>query len=150
MTTRAADGERGSALVELVWLGILLVLPVLWIVMSVFQVQRGAFGVSAAARAAARAYALAPDDDTGLVRAREAARLALADQGVRDVTPQVRVTCTPYPDDCHQGTSVITLSVHSRVVLPMMPTALGGNRPSFALDASQTVPIGQYQEIGGG
>ena len=141
--------QRGSALVELSWLGILLVLPVLWIVMSVFQVQRGAFGVSSAARAAARAYALAPDDTSGLVRARRAARLALDDQGVHGVTPAVRVTCTPYPGDCHQGTSVITVSVHSRVVLPLMPSALGSSRPSFALDATQTVPIGQFQEISG-
>jgi hypothetical protein len=136
--------------VELSWLGILLILPMLWIVMSVFEVQRGAFGVSAAARAAARAYALAPDDSTGLVRAREAARVALADQGLHDVTPEVDVSCSPYPRNCHQGTSVITVSVHSRVVLPLMPTALGGNRPSFALDASQTVPIGQFQEVSGG
>lgn len=142
--------ERGSALVELSWLGILLVLPMLWIVMSVFEVQRGAFGVSSAARSAARAYALAPDDATGLLRARAAARVALADEGLRDVRPEVAVTCTPYPGDCHQGTSVITVSVHSRVVLPLMPTALGGNRPSFALDASQTVPIGQFQEVSGG
>jgi Flp pilus assembly protein TadG len=142
--------QRGSAVVELAWLGILLVLPVLWIVMSVFQVQRGAFGVSTAARAAARAYSLAPDDATGLVRARQAARVALDDQGVYAVGPDVRVTCTPYPADCHQGTSVITVSVHSRVVLPMMPSALGGNRPSFALDATQTVPIGQFREVSGG
>jgi Flp pilus assembly protein TadG len=142
--------QRGSALVEFSWLGILLLLPVLWIVLSVFQVQRGAFGVSAAARAAARAYSLAPDDATGLVRARQAARLALADQGADEVAPDVRVTCTPYPSDCHQGTSVITVSVHSRVVLPLVPSALGGNRPSFALDATQTVPIGQFQEVGGG
>ena len=142
--------ERGSALVALSWLGILLVLPMLWIVMSVFEVQRGAFGVSSAARSAARAYALAPDDATGLLRARAAARVALADQGLRDVRPEVAVTCTPYPGDCHQGTSVITVSVHSRVVLPLRPTALGGNRPSFALDASQTVPIGQVQEVSGG
>jgi Flp pilus assembly protein TadG len=142
--------QRGSAVVELAWLGILLVLPVLWIVMSVFQVQRGAFGVSTAARAAARAYSLAPDDATGLVRARQAARVALDDQGVHAVGPDVRVTCTPYPADCHQGTSVITVSVHSRVVLPMMPSALGGNRPSFAFDATQTVPIGQFREVSGG
>jgi Flp pilus assembly protein TadG len=142
--------QRGSALVEVAWLGILLVLPVLWIVMSVFQVQRGAFAVSAAARSAARAYALAPDDASGLLRARTAARVALDDQGVHDVSPDVHITCTPYPDDCHQGTSVITVSVHSRVVLPLMPSALGSNRPSFALDATQTVPIGQFQEIGGG
>ena len=139
--------ERGSALVELSWLGILLILPMLWIGMSVFEVQRGAFGVSAAARAAARAYALAPDDATGVVRARQAARVALDDQGVHGVTPDVRVTCSPYPDNCHQGTSVITVSVHSRVVLPLLPSALGGNRPSFALDATQRVPIGQFQEV---
>jgi hypothetical protein len=132
------------------WLGILLVLPVLWIVLSVFQVQRGAFGVTAAARTAARAYALAPDDASGLLRARTAARVALDDQGVHDPAPEVRVSCTPHPGDCHQGTSVITVSVHSRVVLPMMPSALGSNRPSFALDATQTVPIGQFQEVGGG
>jgi Flp pilus assembly protein TadG len=142
--------QRGSALVELSWLGILLILPMLWIVMSVFEVQRGAFGVSAAARAAARAYALAPDDASGLARAREAARVALEDQGLRDVAPAVGVTCTPYPGDCHQGSSVITVSVHSRVVLPLMPTALGGGRPSFALDATQTMPIGQFQEVSGG
>ena len=147
--TRRRD-QRGSALVEVSWLGILLVLPVLWIVMSVFQVQRGAFAVSAAARSAARAYALAPEDESGLLRARTAARVALDDQGVHGVTPDVRVTCTPYPGDCHQGTSVITVSVHSRVVLPLMPSALGGDRPSFALDATQTVPIGQFQEVGGG
>jgi hypothetical protein len=40
--------------------------------------------------------------------------------------------------------------VHSRVVLPLMPTALGGGRPSFALDATQTMPIGQFQEVSGG
>ncbi len=141
--------ERGSALVELSWLGILLLLPMLWILLSVFEVQRGAFGVSAAARAAARAYALAPDDATGVVRAREAARVALDDQGVHGVRPEIRISCTPYPGNCHQGTSVITVSVHSRMILPLMPSALGGNRPSFALDATQTVPIGQFQEVSG-
>ena len=35
--------ERGSALVELTWLGLLLLVPLLWIVLSVFEVQRGAF-----------------------------------------------------------------------------------------------------------
>lgn len=142
---RRRRGDRGSALVELSWLGVLLVLPVVWIVLSVFEVQRGAFGVTAAARAASRAYVLAPNDATGLRRAREAARVALADQGVA-VVPRVRVTCTPYPGDCHGGGSVVTVAVHSAVALPLMPPVLGGRRPSFALDASQTVPVGQFQE----
>ena len=139
--------ERGSALVELSWLGILLLVPLLWIVVSVFDVQRGAFGVSGAARAAGRAYALAPTDAEGRLRANTAARQALEDQGVHGVPVTVTITCTPYPHDCHSGTSVITVRVASRVDLPLLPSFLGGNALSFALDATHTVPIGQFQEI---
>ncbi|NYD42762.1 hypothetical protein [Nocardioides panaciterrulae] len=140
-------GDRGSALVEVSWLGILLLVPMLWIVLSVFEVQRGAFAVSAAARAAGRAYALAPDDAQGRARALAAARQALADQGVADQPLAVDVTCRPFPGDCHNGTSVITVRIRSRVDLPMMPDVFGGQAPGFALDASHTVPLGQFQEV---
>ncbi|GAB3201493.1 hypothetical protein GCM10027062_23910 [Nocardioides hungaricus] len=143
--TRRRD-EAGSALIELTWLGILLLVPLLWIVVSVFQVQNGAFAVSGAARAAGRAYALAPSDAEGRARAEAAARQALADQGV-DEPVDVRITCSPYPRDCHSGTSVVTVRVASRVDLPLLPDFLGGGAPSFALDATHTVPIGQFQEI---
>ena len=138
--------DDGSALVEVTWLAILLLVPMLWIVLSVFEVQRGAFAVSAAARAAGRAYALAPSDGEGLRRAESAARLALADQGIESAPLSLRVSCTPYPADCHAGTSVITVVIESRVDLPLMPSALGGGAPGFALDARHTVPIGQFQE----
>lgn len=140
--------EDGSAVVELVWLGILLLVPILWIVVSVFDVQRGAFAVSAAARSAGRAFALAPTDAEGERRATAVARQALADQGLDAAPLQVTVSCTPYPRDCHRGTSVITVRVATRVDLPLMPDVLGGDKPSFALDATHTVPIGQYQEVG--
>ncbi|WP_244929560.1 hypothetical protein [Nocardioides sp. W7] len=139
--------DAGSAVIELVWVGILLMVPLLWIVLSVFEVQSGAYAVTSAARAAGRAYALAPDDGQGRERATAAARQALADQGLPDDAPlQVTVTCTPYPQDCHSGTSVITVQIESSVDL-LIPDVLGGGRPSFALDATHAVPIGQYQEI---
>lgn len=146
---RHARDERGSALVELTWLGVLLIVPMVWIVLSVFEVQRGAYGVSAAARAAGRAYALAPSDSEGRQRAELVARQALADQGVADAPLSLRVSCTPYPSDCHNGTSVVTVRIGSRVDLPLLPSVLGGRAPSFALSASHTVPVGQYQEVTG-
>ncbi|MEV7428288.1 hypothetical protein AB0N29_01605 [Nocardioides sp. NPDC092400] len=146
---RHPRSDRGSALVEVTWLGILLLVPMLWIVLSVFEVQRGAFGVGAAARSAARAYALAPTDAEGARQADLVARQALADQGLGEAPLEVRVTCTPYPSDCHSGTSVITVRIESRVDLPLMPEVLGGQAPTFALDATHTVPIGQYQEVTG-
>ena len=138
--------ERGSALVELTWLGVLLLIPMLWIVLSVFDVQRGAFGATSAARAAGRAYALAPTDALGQARAEQVARQALADQGVHGPVT-VTVTCRPHPDDCHAGTSVITVVVAARVDLPLLPEVLGGQAPTFALDASHSVPVGQYHEV---
>ena len=139
--------ERGSAVVELTWLGLLLLVPMLWIVLSVFEVQRGAFGVSGAARAAGRAYALAPDDAVGRARAEAAARQALADQGLAGAPLRVQVSCTPYPANCHSGASVISLRISSRVDLPLLPDVLGGGAPAFALETAHTVPIGQYQEV---
>ena len=139
--------DRGNALVELTWLGLLLLVPMLWIVVSVFEVQRGAFGVSSAARSAGRAYALAPNDAVGRARAEAAVRRALDDQGLDDVPFTLRVTCWPFPADCHSGTSVITVRVLTQVQIPLLPAVLGGDAPSFTLDATHTVPIGQYQEV---
>jgi hypothetical protein len=147
MTRRRLRAEHGTAIVELVWLGILLLVPLLWIVLSVSEVQQGAFGVTAAARSAGRAYALAPDDQSGQRAAEEVAQRALADHGLEDAPLRVTVTCTPYPHDCHNGTSVITVRISSSVELPLLPDALGGGAPRFALDATHTVPVGRYQEV---
>ena len=124
-------------------------MPLVYVVLSVFEVQRGAFSVTTAARSAARAYALAPDDAAGQQAATEAARQALADQGLGGQAIAVRVSCTPYPTSCHSGTSIISVRIETRVDLPLLPAALGRTTPTFVLDATHTVPIGQYQEITG-
>lgn len=145
MTGRRRD-ERGSALVELSWLAIILLVPLIWIVISVFEVQQGAFATSAAARAAGRAYALAPDDATGEARAAAVVRQVLADQGTPGQRAKVAVSCQAPGDDCHVGTSVITVRVDSAVDLPLFPAILGQGAAVFSLDATHTVPIGQYVE----
>ena len=138
--------EAGSALVELSWLAIILLVPLIWIVVSVFEVQQGAFATSAAARAAGRAYALAPDDATGEARARAVVEQVLADQGTPGQRARVKITCEAPGDSCHVGTAVITVRIHSGVDLPFFPAILGKGAASFSMDATHTVPIGQYVE----
>jgi hypothetical protein len=92
--------EGGSALVELTWLGVLLLVPMLWIMLSVFEVQQGSFGVSSAARSAGRAYALAPNDAIGQARAEAVVRRALDDQGLEGQPFTLRVSCEPFPANC--------------------------------------------------
>lgn len=136
--------EQGSALVEVVWLGVLLLVPLVWIVLSVFQVQRGAFAVSGAARAGARAFSLADDDASGRAQAGAAIRQAMHDQGA-DEPARFTITCGGAAD-CHERGAVITVKIWSRVKLPLLPEVLGGGVPSFALDSTHTVPIGQFHE----
>jgi hypothetical protein len=119
------DDDDGSAIVEFVWLSILLLVPLIYVVLAAVAVQRTAFGVTEAARQAARAYATAGSDDAGEQRAEAAARLALHDQGV-DWTPAGRVVSC---GDCtYAGGSVFSVDLHVRVRLPLVPHWLCGER----------------------
>ena len=55
---RVRSGERGSALVEFTWIGLLLLLPLVYVIVTVFTVQRSAYGATEAARSAGRAFIL--------------------------------------------------------------------------------------------
>jgi Flp pilus assembly protein TadG len=139
-------GERGTALVELVWLAILLLVPLVYIVLAVFEVQRSAFAVSAAARSAGRAFVLAPTPQDAEARARAAATVAMRDQGLSLAAGGLRLSCRPHPGDCLSPGSVVQVVVVHSVKLPLMPAALGGNTPTFRVEAVHTVPYGTFRE----
>lgn len=138
--------EQGSALVEVTWLSLLLMVPLVYVLLAVFDVQRGAFAVSAASRAAGRAYALAETDAQGGAQAEAAARLALEDQGVDGGGLVLDISCVPDPRDCRAAGSVITVVVRTQVVLPVAPEVLGGDAASFRVESVHRVPRGRYVE----
>ena len=137
--------EDGTALVEVTWLSLLLLVPLVYVLIAVFDVQRASYGVSAAARSAARAYSLAPDEGSAPGRARAAATVALRDQHL-DGAVQLRIHCRPLPGNCLSPGSFITVEVTRQVRLPLAPSALGGGAPSFRVGASHTVGYGTYRE----
>ncbi len=139
-------GERGTALIEVSWLAILLLVPTLYMVLAVFEVQRSAFAVSAAARAAGRAYSIAPSEGAGMAHARSAAVVALQDQGVEVGRSRIVVTCRPQPGNCLAPGAVIDVDVAHAVALPLMPAALGGDTPSIRVEAAHSVPYGTFRE----
>jgi hypothetical protein len=138
--------ERGSALVEVTWLSLLLLVPLVYVLLSVFAVQSGSFAVSGAARAAARAYSLAPDEASADERARAAAAVALSDHDIRVSESDVEISCRPDPHNCLAPGSLITAVVRHQVVLPLVPSALGSQAPSFRVEAASTVSYGTFRE----
>ncbi len=137
--------DDGTALVEVSWLAILLMVPLIYIVLAVYDTQRHAFAVTAAARAAGRAFVLAPDAGQGEARARAAAALALADQRVDADAVRLDLTCRP-AGDCLAPGSVVVVDVRSQVRLPLLPAVLGDGAPSIRVDAAHTVPYGTFRE----
>jgi hypothetical protein len=119
------QGDDGSAIVEFVWLAVLLLVPLLYVVLTAVTVQRTAFGMTTAAREAARAYATAGSDQSGEQRAEAAARLAMNDQRVRWAPDGRVVSC----GDCsYAAGSTFVVELHALVRLPLVPRWLCASR----------------------
>jgi hypothetical protein len=115
--------ERGSAIVELIGATALLLIPLIYLVITLGRVQAGAFAVDGGAHAAARAAAATSITANPEARARAAVALALEDQGF-DPAPVlagggVSVTCSANP--CLTQGATITATVRIAVPLPFVP-----------------------------
>ena len=138
--------ERGTALIEFIWLGLLLLVPLVYILLAAFDVQRASYGASAASRAAGRAFALAPDQTSAFARAEAAARVALVDQGIDVERSALTVSCSPDPDRCLSPGSVITVSVTVQQPLPIAPAVFGSAAPTIRVASTHVEPYGTFRE----
>ncbi|WP_262850905.1 hypothetical protein [Mumia quercus] len=136
--------EEGSAVVEMTWLGLLLLIPLAYVMLSVFEVQRAAYGASAAGRAAGRAYVQSPDVVSAQERGRTAAALVLEDHGIAPGDHTVRVSCAEGP--CLSPGSTVTVVVEVTAALPFVPDFLGGARPAVRVSSTHTEPYGRFRE----
>lgn len=118
-----ADAQAGSALIEFVFLAVLMMVPLFYLVMVLARLQAGAYGVSAAAREAGRAYVTAEVPAQAPARARSAAGLAFADQGFGQ-EGRIEIRCDETPCQRPGGRVRITASVS--VPMPLVPAFFSG------------------------
>ena len=88
--------ERGSAVVEFVVLGVLMLIPLVYLVMMLARVQAGSYAVSQAAREAGRAYVTAEAGDQAAGRAEAAARIAFLDHSFEE-SGRLAIACDGIP-----------------------------------------------------
>lgn len=139
---RLPSGEDGNALVEFSYLAVLLMVPLVYVLLTVFQVQRAAFGVTEAARQAGRAYVTADDAAQGRVRARVAADLALRDQGLT-LCP----SCLAPPAGALAPGGSVSVRVEHRVVLPLVGGLFrSAVPPSIPVRATHVEVVDRFRE----
>jgi Flp pilus assembly protein TadG len=144
-TRRGLRGERGNAIVEFCYLGILFLVPLVYIMLAVFDVQRAMYGVSAATRDAGRAYVLSANVAQAETRARQAASVAMNDQGLTQGY-SFNATCQ---GGCLQSGSSVEITVTYVVRFPFIPDAIGGPLVSFPVSSVHRTPYGDYRQSRG-
>jgi Flp pilus assembly protein TadG len=126
--------ERGSALVEFVFIALVIFVPLVYVIAGFSAVQRGVFASTAAAREAGRAIGTAPDVATGMARAQEAVRIAVEDQEVE--ATDVRLSYAPAGASCEAAGSYtpaltpgeeFSVCVTVTVRIPLLPEFVDAN-----------------------
>ncbi len=141
--------EEGSAVVEFVTLGVLLLIPVIYFVLAMGQIQAAAFAVESASREGARVLTAADDEEEGAARMATVVDLALADQGFEppdDPPPTVSVTCEAEP--CLTPEAAVTVLVEVEVVLPGVPAFVDGLIPTrVPVSAHAVAVVDRYSDV---
>lgn len=141
--SRLRRGDSGNALIEFTYLAVLLMVPLVYVLTTVFQVQRAAFGVTEAARQAGRAYVTADSDAQGRARAQEAADLAMRDQIPGFGRAQVAVQSGGFT-----AGGTVQVNVRHEVVLPILGGLFDRIRPRIPVDATHVEVVDRFRDLG--
>lgn len=119
-TAAGAASDAGSAVVEFVFLAVVLMVPLLHLVMVMARLQAGSYAVTAAAREAGRAYVTAPASGQAAGRAQAAAAIAFSDQGFGS-DGAITVSCSGSP--CLQPEGRVQTTARVVYRCPSCPTS---------------------------
>lgn len=126
LRARLRDDDSGNAIIEFVYLAILLMVPLVYVLLTVFRVQGAAYAVSSAAREAGRVYATSESPDDAFERAYAAASIVMADSGLEFSRSQLQIAC----EGCLEPGSTVPVVIEFDVALPLLPRFLDGSAPA--------------------
>lgn len=140
-------GDEGTAMVEFTFLAVLLMVPLVYILLTVFHVQRGAYAVTSASREAGRAYVTADTTAEAEQRAYVAARIALADHGLELQPGELAIECDAAP--CLTPGARVRVRLDTTVELPLLPQLFDDRAPaSIAVHGRHEQVVDRFSEVG--
>lgn len=132
--TAVDDPERGSAALEFILVGLLLLVPLVYLVVSLGLIQEQSLGAEAGARHIARAVSTAVDAQDAGNRADLILESIAAEYGLDADAVSLSLDCRPAGADCPRAGATLVVTLRTAVALPLVPPVLG-------LDHLATIPI---------
>lgn len=143
MSRRTRRDERGSAIVEFVFLCVVLLIPLVYLVLCLGRLQAGSYAVSAAAREAGRAFVTSEASDSATGRAESAAAIAFEDQGFGG-DGGIEVSCSATP--CLTPEASVSVRAEVQVPLPLVPGFARSVVPlSIPVSSTVTVTVDRFR-----
>jgi hypothetical protein len=149
------DHERGSAVIEFAVIFVTLVVPLVYVIVTMAGVQRAMLATSSAAREAGRLMAVADNEEVGRDRAERAVDDILANHQLTDRQRRVvRITasCPDHGQGCGEGTgfgpgATVEVTITYRVpIAGFLSPVLGLDLP---VGATNRTRVDRYRGLGG-
>ncbi len=145
-TQSRPEPEEASAIVEFVFLGVLLLVPLIYLTMMIARVQAGSYAVAQAAREAGRAFVTATEDGNADGRAHAAAAIAFEDQGFGGIG-SVEIRCAASP--CLTPETSIEFTASVSVPLPLVPAFARDVVPlEVPVSSTHVLTVDRFRELG--
>ncbi|QIG40348.1 TadE family protein [Microbacterium sp. 4R-513] len=128
------DPERGSAPLEFILVGLLMLVPLVYLVVALGLIQGQALGAEAGARHVARAISTADGADEARGRADRILAAVIEEYAMDEASVDLSLTCVPAGAPCPEPGATLIVTLRTRVALPLIPPVLG-------LDDLASIPV---------
>lgn len=144
-STDALRDERGSASIEFITVGLLMLVPTVYLVLALASVQSASFAVEGAARQASRVFVQAATIAEGEAAAERAILVTFADYGLEAADAEVTIACRPDPADCLTRRGFVTVTISTVAPLPLFPAVLDADIPlGVPIDSIATEQVSRF------
>lgn len=141
MTSHRKD--NGSATVEFIGLSIILLIPAIYLLVTISQLQAAGYAAVAASDQAAKTIAYTPEESQAERNALKTVQLTAENYQLDPATMQTDIHCSNTP--CTTPGTQIRVNVAVEVPLPLIPTFLGNQTRIATMDATGYHVIGEFE-----
>ena len=135
--------DIGTAIVEFLVIGVLILVPLLYATLMVVRVEAAAMASTQAVREASRAFMMADAAAQGFRDARVASNLALADQGFKVSDDALKITCSMR---CLTPESQLKVQLTWQVDLPWLPPPFSTFIDGYPITTEQELTMDTYRD----
>ena len=142
---RMTDHERGSAALEFILVGLVLLVPLVYLIVTLGLIQAQSLGAEAGARHVARAVSTAVNASDADGRADLVLDSVVREYGLDPRAVDVSVSCRPAGVECPSAGATLVVTLRTAVALPLVPPVLGLDRIArIPLEATAAQKVSRF------